>query len=46
MNLQLFSSPGDDLCDILAACSQVLEGREDPLVAYLPAASFSNIWQG
>ena len=45
MNLQLFSSPGDDLRDVLVACSQVLEGREDPLVAYLPAASLSNKWQ-
>jgi peptidase E len=46
MNLQLFSSPGDDLRDVLVACSQVLEGREDPLVAHLPAASLSNKWQG
>jgi len=45
MNLQLFSTPGDDLQDILAACRLVLEGREDPLVAYLPAASLSAKWQ-
>jgi peptidase E len=45
MNLQLFSTPGDDLQDILSACRQVLEGREDPLIAYLPAASLSGKWQ-
>jgi peptidase E len=45
MNLQLFSSPGNDLKDILAACRQVLEGREDPLIAYFPAASLSDKWQ-
>jgi peptidase E len=45
MNLRLFSTPGDDLHDILAACRQVLEGREDPLIAYLPAASLSGKWQ-
>lgn len=45
MNLQLFSTPGDDSQDILAACRQVLEGREDPLIAYLPAASLSGKWQ-
>jgi len=45
MNLELFSSPGNDLRDILAACRQVLDGREDPLIAYLPAASLSSEWQ-
>lgn len=47
MNLHLFSTPGkDDIRFILAAACPYLEGRSDPLVAYLPAASLSNIWQG
>jgi dipeptidase E len=40
MNLHLFSTPGkDDLRAILDASRPYLEGRDDPLVAYLPAAS-------
>jgi len=46
MNLHLFSTPGrDGLEDILDVCRQVSKGREDPLVAYLPAASLSSRWQ-
>jgi peptidase E len=44
MNLWLFSSPGDDLHDILGACRLLLEGRQGPLIAYLPAASLSDKW--
>jgi peptidase E len=44
MNLRLFSSPGDDLHDILGACRPLLEGRQDPLIAYLPAACLSDKW--
>jgi peptidase E len=46
MNLHLFSTPGrDDLRYVLEASRPHLEGREDPLVAYLPAGSLSNEWQ-
>jgi peptidase E len=46
MNLELFSTPGkDDIRDILEASRPYLEGRDDPVVAYLPAASLSNTWQ-
>jgi peptidase E len=43
MDLHLFSTPGkDDIRYILAASRPYLEGRDDPLVAYLPAASLGN----
>ncbi len=47
MNLHLFSAPGreHDLRHILDASRTYLEGRQDPLVAYLPAGSLSNRWQ-
>lgn len=46
MNLHLFCVPGkDDIRYILEASRTYLEGREDPLVAYLPAASLSDTWQ-
>ena len=46
MDLHLFSSPGiDDIRYILAAARPYLEGRDDPLVAYLPAASLGNAYQ-
>jgi peptidase E len=46
MNLHLFSSPGkDDIRYILDASHACLEGRDDPMVAYLPAASLSGTWQ-
>jgi dipeptidase E len=44
--LHLFSTPGkDDLRDVLDACRPYLEGKEDPVVAYLPAGSLSDEWQ-
>ncbi len=46
MNLHLFSTPGkEDIRYILAAARPYLEGREEPLVAYLPAASLAEPWQ-
>jgi peptidase E len=46
MNLHLFSSPGrDDLRDILEAIRPYLEGKPDPVVAYLPAGSLANPYQ-
>ena len=46
MDLHLFSSPGlDDLRYILAASRPYLEGKTDPLVAYLPAASLGNAYR-
>jgi len=46
MNLHLFCIPGkDDIRYILKTACPILEGWEDPLVAYLPAASLSNTWQ-
>lgn len=40
MHLHLFSSPGQkDIRDIVAASRPYLEGREDPVIAYLPLAS-------
>jgi dipeptidase E len=46
MNLHLFSTPGkDDIRSILDASRPYLEGRDDPVVAYLPAASLSGTWQ-
>ena len=47
MKLHLFSSPGrDDIRYILDACRLILDGRVDPLVAYLPGASLSDQRQG
>jgi peptidase E len=46
MNLHLFSTPGkDDIRYILEASRPYLEGKDDPVVAYLPAASLSGTWQ-
>ena len=46
MNLHLFSTPGkDDIRYILEAARPYLEGKDDPLVAYLPAASLGNTYQ-
>ena len=46
MNLHLFSTPGkDDIRYILAAARPYLEGKEDPVVAYLPAASLGSTYQ-
>jgi len=43
MNLHLFSSLDRD--DLLEASRPHLEGKADPLVAYLPAGSFTNPYQ-
>jgi dipeptidase E len=43
IDLHLFSS--FDLHQILDACRPYLEGKEDPLVAYLPVGSLANEWQ-
>jgi dipeptidase E len=46
MELHLFSTPGrDDIRAILEASRPYLEGRDDPIVAYLPAASLGNTYQ-
>jgi dipeptidase E len=46
MNLHLFSTPGkDDIRYILDASRPYLEGKDDPVVVYLPAASLSSQWQ-
>jgi peptidase E len=46
MNLHLFSTPGkDDIRYILDASRPYLEGKADPVVAYLPAGSLSETWQ-
>jgi dipeptidase E len=46
MNLQLFSTPGeDDIRAILDASRPYLDGKEDPVVAYLPAASLGEPYQ-
>ena len=46
MNLHLFSTPGrDDIRSVLEASRPHLEGRDDPLVVYLPAGSLANEWQ-
>lgn len=45
LTLHLFSTPGDELRDILEACRPHLEHKSEPLVAYLPLASLSTRWQ-
>ena len=46
MNLHLFSTPGiDDIHFILDASRPYLEGKGDPVVAYLPAASLGDTYQ-
>ncbi len=46
MNIHLFSTPGrDDIRDILDASRAYLEGKNDPVVAYLPAASLGDTYQ-
>ncbi len=43
MNLHLFSSPGrDDMRYILEASQPLLRGKDQPMLAYLPAASLAN----
>ncbi|MGA2490115.1 MAG: Type 1 glutamine amidotransferase-like domain-containing protein [Anaerolineales bacterium] len=46
MNLHLFSTPGkDDIRYILDASRPYLEGKDDSVVAYLPAASLGDTYQ-
>jgi peptidase E len=46
MNLHLFSTPGvGDIRYIVEASRPYLEWKENPVVAYLPAASLSDTWQ-
>jgi len=46
MNLHLFSSPGiDDIRYILEAARPYLEDKNDPVIAYLPAASLGGPYQ-
>jgi dipeptidase E len=45
LNLHLFSTPGDELRDVLEACRPHLIHKSEPLVAYLPLASLSTRWQ-
>lgn len=45
MELHLFSYPGKDIRYILEAAQPILEGKDEPIVAYLPAASLSGAWQ-
>jgi dipeptidase E len=46
MNLHLFSTPGrDDIRFILDASRPTLEGKDDPVVAYLPAGSLGDTYQ-
>ncbi len=46
MELHLFSTPGkDDIRYILEAARPILEGKNDPRIAYLPAASLEGTWQ-
>ena len=39
INLHLLSTPGDYLSDVIEASRPYLEGKDDPIVAYLPLAS-------
>ena len=46
MNLHLFSSPGEnDIRYIIEACRPYLKDKDDPVVAFMPLASFSYFWQ-
>jgi dipeptidase E len=46
LNLHLFSTPGkDDIRYILDASRPYLEGKDEPVVAYLPAASLGGSYQ-
>jgi dipeptidase E len=46
MNLHLFSSPGkDDIRYIMEAARPYLEGKDDPVIAYIPAASLGGTYQ-
>src|SRR5512140_766892 len=46
IQLHLLSTPGKgDLRDVLEACRPYLEGRDEPVVASLPAGSLADEWQ-
>ena len=46
MNLHLFTNPGERIADVIEASRPYLEGKEDPVVAYLPLASlYAERWQ-
>jgi dipeptidase E len=46
MNLHLFSTPGkDDIRYILEAARPYLEDKDDPVIAYIPAASLGGTYQ-
>jgi dipeptidase E len=46
MNLHLFSTPGkDDIRYILEAARPYLEDKDDPAIAYIPAASLGGTYQ-
>ena len=46
MNLHLFSTPGkEDIRYILEAARPYLENKDDPVIAYLPAASLGGTYQ-
>jgi dipeptidase E len=46
MNLHLFSTPGkDDIRFILDASRPYLQGKDDPVVAYLPVGSLGDTYQ-
>ena len=46
MNLHLFSTPGkDDIRYILAAARPYLEAKDEPVIAYIPAASLGGTYQ-
>ena len=46
MNLHLFSTPGDNIQDIVEASRPYLEAKDDPTIAYLPLASlYVERWQ-
>ena len=46
MNLHLFSTPGqDDIRYILEAARLYLEDKDDPVIAYIPAASLGGTYQ-
>ena len=46
MNLHLFSTPGDNIQDIVEATRPYLEDKDDPTIAYLPLASlYIERWQ-
>jgi dipeptidase E len=46
LNLHLFSTPGqDDIRYILEAARPYLEDKDDPIIAYIPAASLGGTYQ-